>query len=331
MTPHSDVLTHADVLALPQAEQALYWRLLARLEEALPAVPDLPEETPKTCLRALWLLAAGRPLSAQAAAGVPLGALGEASAQLVDSVERRLAGTPLAHLTGRQRFLDLEMLAGPGALIPRRETELLALAAIERLRGLPQAAPRVADLCTGSANLAAALARAHPQARVLATDLSPAALALAQANLRHLRLDDRVTLRHGDLFEPLDASPDWTRVDLLTCNPPYISSARRAQMPATIAAHEPAEAFDGGPLGVTLLRRLMRGAADRLAPGGWLLFEVGAGQGPSVQRSLHADLRYARVEAISDARGEIRVLAARLHDQGIGSGPSSAPSIASRA
>jgi release factor glutamine methyltransferase len=179
-------------------------RLLAELDQRLQTLPDKPEENSDNTLRALWHCAAGQPLSAELAMTVPLPELTfETHALLAELIERRLQGVPLAHLTGRQRFMGLEMLAGPQALIPRRETELLVRTALECLQD-DQAPSVVIDVCTGSANVAAAIAVARLHAKVFASDLSEEAVSLASRNLQELGLAERVTLRAGDLLGPFD-------------------------------------------------------------------------------------------------------------------------------
>lgn len=290
---------------------------LGRLRAAGLWTMDKPDETPASTLRALWLAAAGRPCSVAATAGVTLPPLDAAGiARLRALVEQRLAGRPLAHLTGRQRFMGLEMLAGPDALIPRPETELLAAAAVARLQLLAAQTgsaagpgPLVIDTCTGSGNVAAALAAAVPSARVHAADLSPEAVQLARRNLDQLGLG-RVHTAVGDLLGPFDQPELLGRVDLITCNPPYISSGRLATMPGAVVGHEPTLAFDGGPLGVRVVQRLVREAPRWLRPGGWLVFEVGLGQGPAVAQRLRASGDYGVVDELVDEAGEVRVLAA---------------------
>jgi release factor glutamine methyltransferase len=105
-------------------------------------------------------------------------------------------------------------------------------------------------------------------------------------------------------------------VDLLTCNPPYIPTGRLAEMPTEIVGHEPALAFDGGPLGVRILVRLIREAPRLLRPGGWLAFEVGLGQGPAVEQRLLKSGDYIQVDRVMDAAGQVRALLAQR-----GSGP----------
>lgn len=286
---------------------------LDRLEANLRTLPDKPEETAVSALRALWQLAAGRRMSAVEALEHPLPVLpSDGFARLDALVDERLAGIPLAHLTERQRFMGLEMLAGPGALIPRAETELLARAAVEIARRIADehGGATVVDVCTGSGNLAAAVAVLEPRATVFAADLSEEAVALAQRNVEHLGVPDRVTLRAGDLLVPFDEPRFVGRIDLLTCNPPYISSGRVSEMPTEISRHEPKLAFDGGPLGVRILQRLMREAPRMLRPGGWLAFEVGLGQGPAVAERLRRSGTYATVETVADADGQVRVVLA---------------------
>ena len=293
------------------ADLPLYQSLRTELADRLETLADKPEETVESTLRALWHLASGRRVSAALATTLPLPALDDdARRALRDAVAKRLAGVPLAHLTGRQQFMGLEMIAGREALIPRRETELLVRTAI-RLLDAPGSEPIVVDVCTGCANVAAAVGSVRPDARLLASDLSEDAVALARRNVAHLGLAGRVRVVQGDLFGAPDVVDLAGRIDLITCNPPYISTPRRRSMPAEIADHEPAPAFDGGALGIAILQRLVREAPPLLRPGGWLAFEVGAGQGASVARRLEAGGLFDRIDPVPDEHGEVRVIAAR--------------------
>jgi len=288
--------------------------LLAALAERLQTLPDKPDETPGATLRALWHRAAGQALSVELAQQTALPALDDtAEARLNELMSQRIAGIPLAHLTERQHFMGLELLAGAGALIPRHETELLGHAALAILRehAAAQAQLTLIDVCTGSGNLALALAHHEPRARVFAADLSAEAVDLARRNTRHLGLDGRVELRVGDLLAPFDEARFHGAVDLLVCNPPYISSTKVAAMAGEISDHEPRLAFDGGPLGVRILQRLMRESPRYLKPGGWLAFEVGHGQGPAVLKRLGAQQDFDRTDSVADAAGEIRVVLGR--------------------
>jgi release factor glutamine methyltransferase len=293
---------------------ALFDELMAHLQAQLHTLPDKPEETPESTLRALWHAAAGAPKSAELAARAALPPLDAGGATVLrELVRRRLDGTPLAHLTQRQRFAELEMLAGPQALVPRKETELLALSAIRLATEMAAGGGTITviDVCTGSGNVALALAHHVPAARVYAADLSASAVDLARRNQHHLGLDERVEFRTGDLLAPFDSAGFHGTVDLLTCNPPYIASAKVRGMPREIAAHEPMLAFDGGLFGVAILLRLIQEAPRFLRRGGWLACEVGLGQGPILVKQLARNPAFGQVQTAADPAGRVRVVMAR--------------------
>jgi release factor glutamine methyltransferase len=293
----------------------LFRMLYDRLEHGLQTLPDKPEETADSTLRCLWHLAAGNPLSPDAAVEQPLHALtAEMQSSLLRLVEQRISGIPLGHLCGHQRFMGLELLAGPQALIPRRETELLARAVMDTLRNrvLPDSGrATVVDTCTGCGNLAVAIASADPRVKVFASDLSADAIELARRNVEHLGLGAQVELRVGDLLQPFDEPRFHRALDVIVCNPPYISSRKLETMPGEIIGFEPRLAFDGGPLGVRILQRLIREAPSLLREGGWLLFEVGLGQGPAVMQRMSGAGGYSEISGVTDAEGQVRAVRAR--------------------
>jgi release factor glutamine methyltransferase len=213
-------------------------------------------------------------------------------------------------MTGLQRFMGLEILCGGEALIPRRETELLGWAALKELRRMASVQEDlvVIDVCSGSGNLAVGLAHHEPAARVFAADLSREAVALALRNVEHLGLIGRVDVREGDLLAPFDQPEFHRRVDLIVCNPPYISTQKVLTMAGEVSDFEPRLAFDGGPLGIRILQRLIREAPRYLKPGGRLAFEVGDGQGPAVLRRLRAQGDFEDAATVTDRRGHIRVI-----------------------
>jgi len=209
-----------------------------------------------------------------------------------------------------QMFMDVPVIVAPGVLVPRAETELLGYTARQRLAACTTEEPVVIDMCCGSGNLACALAVAAPRARVWACDLTDACVALARRNVGHLGLEDRVTVLQGDLFAPLDAGLQGT-VDLVVCNPPYISTGRLAKDKAELLANEPREAFDGGPFGISIQQRVVRAAAEFLGPGGWLLFEIGLGQDRQMRTLFERAHQYEEAQAVSNGAGEVRVMMAR--------------------
>ena len=296
----------------------LYQVLLGKLKAQLKVLEDKPEETPTTTLRALWFTAAGEPKSAQAAEKGELPELEQNQAvALEEMVLRRLQGVPLAHITHRQQFMGVELLAGPEALVPRKETELLGNAALEVLQQMStdRDSAIVIDVCTGAGNLAVAFAHNATQVRVFAADLSEEAVNLARQNAEFVGVQDRVEMRAGDLLAPFNEDEFMGSVDLLTCNPPYISSAKVDAMHEEIANHEPRLAFDGGPFGIKILQRLIKEAPRYLKPGGWLGFEVGLGQGPGWIQRLEKTGNFDDVRPIKDAAGDIRAILAQYTNQ----------------
>ncbi|NOX80902.1 MAG: peptide chain release factor N(5)-glutamine methyltransferase [Deltaproteobacteria bacterium] len=287
--------------------------LLVALRKELKTLPDKPEENPETTLKALWFKAAGDAKSAGAVAALTVPELtADQGEVLLGLVAQRLSGTPLAHITGWQQFMGVDMLVGPQALVPRQETELLGRAALELLADTTDADLRIIDVCTGAGNLAVAIAMHEPRARVFAADLSGEAVALARRNVKLHHLEHQVTVREGDLLAPFAAEEFHGNVHLLICNPPYISTAKVGTMVDEIAAHEPRLAFDGGPFGVKILHRLLTEAPVFLRPGGWLAFEVGLGQGKAMERRLKKKYDYRQVRRVLDHNGSIRVLLAQV-------------------
>ncbi len=190
---------------------------------------------------------------------------------------RRAAGEPLAYVLGEREFCGLTLRVSPAVLVPRPETELLVEWALECLpAGLDH---DVIDLGTGSGAVALAIRRARPQVRVLATDASAQALAVAQDNAR--RLDLAIELALGDWW----AAAGLARFGLAVCNPPYVA----ADDPHLAALHhEPLAALTPGGDGLGALAEVIRGAPPHLLPGAWLLLEHGHDQATAVQALMHA-------------------------------------------
>ena len=187
---------------------------------------------------------------------------------------------PLQHLLGVCPWRDLTLQVGPGALIPRAETELLIELALQCCPSPPQL---WADLGTGSGALALALAHAWPASRGLAVELSDAARTVAAANLQAA---PQVQLLAGSWWQPL--VPWWGQLQLVVANPPYIPEAMWAELEPVVRDHEPALALASGADGLDAIRAIAAGATLSLAPGGWLLLEHHHDQSEAVLNLLTA-------------------------------------------
>jgi release factor glutamine methyltransferase len=292
-------------------QSQLMSEFLPKIETFWQFLPDKPEETPSGALHALWLMAAGEPCSVVAAQKNALPELTETQiSNLSNLIERRRSGEPLAHILGRQEFMGLELLSGPDALIPRKETELLGYKALSLLKAIvsERGDAKILDLCTGSGNLAVALACHEKQCTIIAADISEAALALARKNAEFQNVSPQIEFRQGDLFDPIASKEFLNCFDLVVCNPPYISSAKVEKLAPEVGRFEPHAAFDGGVFGLGILGRLIVEAPDYLKPRSWLCFEVGVGQGAYLAKCLKNSNRYGEVESLSDANNQIRVL-----------------------
>ncbi len=197
-------------------------------------------------------------------------------------IKRRLAGEPVSYLVGETEFWGLPFHVEPSVLVPRPDTETVI--EVARAARPDRASPcRILDLCTGSGVIAVSLAREYPAAQVVATELSPAAAALARRNAARNAVADRVDVREGDLFEPVRGE----RFDLIAANPPYIAS----QVIPTLSPEvrrEPVIALDGGPDGLLFYDRICARAREHLVPGGAIVLEHGFDQADAVRARLIA-------------------------------------------
>jgi len=213
-------------------------------------------------------------------------------------VARRAAGEPIAYITGRRAFWTLDLEVGPGALIPRPETELLVELALERI---PRDRPaRVLDLGTGSGAIALAIASERPSADVVAVEASDAAFAIAARNVAATGLPN-VRLLRGDWFAPVAGE----RFDVVVSNPPYIA-ADDPHLAAGDLRHEPGSALASGADGLDAIRAIVAAAPRFLDAGGWLLLEHGHDQGAAV-RALLAEAGIGDSLTARDLAGRDRV------------------------
>jgi len=212
-----------------------------------------------------------------------------------DVIARRLAGVPVAYLTGRKAFYGLDLRINADVLDPREDTETLVDWALAVLP--PEQPARMLDLGTGSGAVALAIAQQRPAAHVSATDASPGALAVARANGQRLNLPVRwLQGAWNDWFAPLKPGE---RFDLIAGNPPYIA---QGDPHLRALAHEPETALTSGADGLRDIRRIVAGAIAHLAPGGWLLLEHGHDQAQAV-RELLTQAGYAQPQSRRDLAG----------------------------
>ncbi len=220
-------------------------------------------------------------------------------------VGRRMSREPLPYILGRREFYGLELAVAPVAMIPRQETELLVELALRWLWAHP--GPRVVvDVGTGCGAIALAIARhAPPGVRVVATEVSAAALALARSNAQRLGLQRRLQWALADLLEPFRGP-----LDLVVANPPYVSTQELAQAPPEVR-WEPRRALDGGPHGLRETARLLAQAPACLSPGGALLLELAPQRAEATLALARRHLPTARLELHRDLAGHPRALLAQ--------------------
>jgi release factor glutamine methyltransferase len=208
----------------------------------------------------------------------------EAAVRLEALVRRRASREPISRITGTREFYGRSFLVDGSALDPRPDTETLievALALIEKT-GRREEPLRVLDLGTGTGCILVTLLAELPKARGLGTDLSPAALRLAEANARRLGVAGRASFLASDWLDAIHGE-----FDLIVSNPPYIASGEIERLAPEVAHHDPYLALDGGPDGLKAYRRIAAGAARLVAPRGAILVEIGASQAPAVAGLLH--------------------------------------------
>jgi release factor glutamine methyltransferase len=217
---------------------------------------------------------------------------------------RRAQGEPVAYLLGEKEFWSLPLAVAPGVLIPRPETELLVECALAHLPA--DGACEVLDLACGSGAVARASASERPGCRVVATDVSDAALAATRDNAARLGLGKRIEVREGPWFAPVAGR----RFEVIASNPPYIANDD-PRVDAAVRRWEPPGALFAGPTGLEALDVIIAGAPRNLMPGGWLVLEHGDTQGGPV-RGLLARAGFASVQTHRDLSGRERCSEGRL-------------------
>ena len=202
-------------------------------------------------------------------------------------VKRRLKGEPIAYITGRRAFWNIELHVGPGVLIPRPDSEVLIASALEHFEGT-SGPKRILDLGTGPGTLLLAALDLWRDATGIGVDSSRRALSYASANSRRLGFEKRAKFKVGNWAVGIDE-----KFDLILCNPPYV--AETDPLGAGVAEHEPHEALFAGPEGLDSIRNLAPEIPRLLAPGGLAAVEIGAGQAEAATQLLGANGLSARV------------------------------------
>ena len=213
-------------------------------------------------------------------------------------VKRRKKGEPVAYITGRRAFWNIELHVGPGVLIPRPDSEVLIASAIEHFEDTP-GPKRILDLGTGPGTLLLAALDLWPEATGLGIDSSRRALSYAAANSRRLGLEKKAKLKIGDWASGIDE-----KFDLILCNPPYVAEGE--PLGAGVAEHEPEEALFAGPEGLDSIRRLAPEIPRLLAPGGLAAVEIGPGQAKAAAKLLKRNGFAART--VKDFGGRDRAI-----------------------
>ncbi|MBS0202954.1 MAG: peptide chain release factor N(5)-glutamine methyltransferase [Planctomycetes bacterium] len=242
-------------------------------------------------------------------------------ATMRELVQRRAQAEPVAYLVGHREFFSLDFRVTRDVLIPRPDTETLVLEIIDGIKQLSasraaasDASPiRVIDLCTGSGCVAISVAKhaltSKLNIQVVATDISPAALAIARENATKHGIQDQIEFLEGDLFGALSSD---RRFDIIASNPPYIATAEIDTLDPEVAKHEPRLALDGGKTGFDIIDRLIAAAPQHAAPNALFLMELSPEQADPAQQRLVTAGRYSDITARKDLSLQPRVLRAQI-------------------
>ncbi len=233
-------------------------------------------------------------------------------------IRRRVLGEPLQYILEHQEFWSFDLKVDPRVLIPRPETELLVEQALSILSAESyERLSSVLEIGTGSGAVAISLAKEVKGIFLVATDISLDALALAKENAKSAGVLSQVKFVNGDLWGPFRPFNEGATFDLILSNPPYVSRSEIERLATEVKDHEPTIALDGGEEGMEFYRRIASEAALYLRKGGWLLLEVGQGQGPRVSELIERGKGFIEPEIVPDLAGIGRVVKAqRKQDSG---------------
>lgn len=249
-------------------------------------------------------------------------------AEFNELIDLRATRLPLQYIIGEQEFMGYKFRVGPEVLIPRQDTELLvgeAARAIQKMQSEPKKRGRlkgrlfggkgnisVLDLCCDSGAVGISLFKICSDIKVLGTDISPEAIALAEENAKVLRT--KIEFACGDMFDAFDvikSKKKLPKLDMIVSNPPYIKTNLIAMLQEEVKNYEPRRALDGGRDGLDFYRIIVEKAADYLNDEGWLMLEIGYDQGEALRKMIRDSGRYTPAEVVKDLPGRDRVVKCR--------------------
>ena len=227
-------------------------------------------------------------------------------------IKRRLQREPVQYITGMQEFWSLDFQVDPAVLIPRPETELLVERTIEALKDLTpleKGCPRILDLGTGCGAIAVSLAKEFPKALIYATDISVAALRVAQVNAKRHEVSDRIRFLQGDLWDAFSNRP--ITFDAVLSNPPYIPAEDYPDLSPEIREYEPRLALDGHEGGMHFIKKIVSKAPAFINPGGWIILEMAPNQTDKALTHMGTIAAYGEKTRIRDYSRHYRVVMAQ--------------------
>jgi len=221
-------------------------------------------------------------------------------AKFREVVKRRAQGEPVAYLVGKKEFYSLPFQVSKDCLIPRGETEHIVVECLDRVKPILAAEStkhfRIVDVCTGCGCIAVSVAKHLPQCTITAIDLSPAAAAIAKANVEHHQLNDRISVVESNLLETVADDS----LDFVLSNPPYVSEAEYAKLDKTVREHEPRMALVGGASGMEIIEQLASQAAKKLVPNGWFICELSPMIADQVESHMASTNQWANISIVKD-------------------------------
>jgi release factor glutamine methyltransferase len=224
-------------------------------------------------------------------------------------IERRVAGEPLPYLTGYQEFWSIRFKVDSSVLIPRPETEVLVEEALHLIERQGWRTPRIVEVGTGCGAIAVSIAKTVPLAKILATEISQCAIALARENAQVENVASRICFVRGNLLKFLKSRPGL--FDLVISNPPYIKRGDIGGLQPEIRNYEPRDAIDGGLDGFDFHRKLLHEGYHCLRKGGWLILEIGADQSEGILRLVQGTAGFGETRVSLDNSGRSRALVAQ--------------------